>query len=403
MACSNTSNTKSTPTKQQHEPQQQSQQQKGESDEKESTGKRKRPSRRVAQRILNRKKRLLQSTLEQHQSNIDKQLKRGIVASLERSSTLQAKATFLTKLKCKHNFGFASDPALPVWKNVENVLAHMQVKDYFNRPNNMTYHNLCTKSHPPKGIGSTLGLGLKFCIQSDRAPDFVDKSVNRFSDDVRKKYIFAGSVPKETPKKIYIKSTWTPDPAPEHVEDRMDAFARALSAEHNFLTKNLGKYSNLTNLQKSQINLLRSNRDFVILISDKNLGPAIMERDLYIKNILREHLLDGKTYSQISENEGNETLEFVETETRKLLREYKKYISEEELCYFNRGLAKNKRIPQFYGLPKVHKNKIPMPFRPVVSQCGSVFSVISTFIDYILQTFTKSIHRRMLQGITELK
>ena len=267
----------------------------------------------------------------------------------------------------------------------------MQVDEYFNRPSNMTYHNLCTTLHPPQGIGSTLGLGLKFCIQSDRAPDFVEKSINRFSEDVRKKYLFAGSVPKETPKKIYIKSSWIPDPTPEHVEDRMSTFARALSAKHNFLTKNLGKSSNLTSLQKSQINLLRSNRDFVILISDKNLGPAIMERELYIKNILNEHLLDGKTYSQIDEKEGNEILEFVETETKKLLHEYNKYTSEDEMRYFKRGFAKNKRIPQFYGLPKVHKEKLPMPFRPVVSQCGSVFSVLSTFIDYVLQSSTNSI------------
>ena len=226
--------------------------------------------------------------------NTDKQFKQGIVASLDRSTTLKDKAIFLSKLKCKRTFGFAADPSLPTWKNVENVLAYMKTDEYFNRPNNMTYHNLCTSIRPPQGIGTTLGLGLKFCIQSDRAPDFVEKSMNRFSDDIRKKYLFAGSAMKDTPKKIYIKSPWIPDPASDHVEARIDSFARALSAEHNFLTKHLGKSSNLTSLQKSQINLLRSNRDFVILISDKNLGPAIMEREVYIKNILQEHLSDGK-------------------------------------------------------------------------------------------------------------
>ena len=320
------------------------------------------------------------------ENDANKQFKRGIVASLERSSTLKDKAIFLSKLNCKRTFGFTSDPSLPTWRNVENALTQMEVNEYFNRPNNMTYHNLCSNLHPPQGVGTTLGLGLKFCVQSDRAPDFVEKSMIRFSDDIRKKYLFAGSAMKDTPKKIYIKSPWIPDPAPDHVEDRINTFARALSAEHNFLTKHLGKSSNLTNLQKSQINLLRSNRDFVILISDKNLGPAIMERELYIKNILTEHLLDGKTYTQISEDEGERILMFIETETNKLLQEYKEYISEDEKRYFSRGFAKCKRTPQFYGMPKVHKNKLPMPFRPVVSQCGSVFSVLSTFIDYILQS-----------------
>ena len=39
-------------------------------------------------------------------------------------------------------------------------------------------------------------------------------------------------------------------------------------------------------------------------------------------------------------------------------------------------------------MPKVHKNKSPTPFRPVVSQCGSLSAIISTFIDYKLQPFT---------------
>lgn len=49
------------------------------------------------------------------------------------------------------------------------------------------------------------------------------------------------------------------------------------------------------------------------------------------------------------------------------------------------------RIPQFYGMPKVHKNKLPVPLRPVISQCGSLSAIISTFIDYLLQPLTKFI------------
>ena len=188
------------------------------------------------------------------EDGINRQFDRGITSSLERSSTLQSKAIFLAKLNCKRTFGFALDPGLPVWKNVETVLANMDVKEYFNRPHNMTYHNLCSHLQPPKGIRNTMGLGLKFCIQSDRAPNFVEKSIARFSDDVRKKYTFAGSVMKETPRKLYIKSPWKPDPAPDHVENRISTFARALLSEHNFLTKHLDQSSNLTNFQKSQIN-----------------------------------------------------------------------------------------------------------------------------------------------------
>ena len=39
----------------------------------------------------------------------------------------------------------------------------------------------------------------------------------------------------------------------------------------------------------------------------------------------------------------------------------------------------------------MHKNKHPTPFRPVVSQCGSLSAIISKFVDYKLQPFTQSI------------
>ena len=39
----------------------------------------------------------------------------------------------------------------------------------------------------------------------------------------------------------------------------------------------------------------------------------------------------------------------------------------------------------FYGMHKVHKKKVPVPLRPVFSQCGSLLAVASTYLDYCLQ------------------
>ena len=64
----------------------------------------------------------------------------------------------------------------------------------------------------------------------------------------------------------------------------------------------------------------------------------------------------------------------------------------DEAEYFTRHLLfSDFRIPQFYGSPKVHKNQLPVPLRPIVSQCGSLLAVASTYIDYKLQPLTKSI------------
>ena len=55
---------------------------------------------------------------------------------------------------------------------------------------------------------------------------------------------------------------------------------------------------------------MKRHPDFIIVDTDKNLGPAIMKREKYIKSILNEHLLnkDG-TYQQISKEQADETLE----------------------------------------------------------------------------------------------
>ena len=47
------------------------------------------------------------------------------------------------------------------------------------------------------------------------------------------------------------------------------------------------------------------------------------------------------------------------------------------------------RTPIFYGLPKIHKNNIPL--RPIVSACDSPTENLASFIDYISQPVMKSL------------
>ena len=53
------------------------------------------------------------------------------------------------------------------------------------------------------------------------------------------------------------------------------------------------------------------------------------------------------------------------------------------MTYFNRSLTAAHRIPQFYGMPKVHKS--PMKLRPVTSCVGSTLQIMSTYLDHMLQ------------------
>jgi len=49
-------------------------------------------------------------------------------------------------------------------------------------------------------------------------------------------------------------------------------------------------------------------------------------------------------------------------------------------------------------MPKIHKEKTPVPLRPVISQCGSLSFFISKYIDYILQQFTPIISSHILNS-----
>ena len=66
--------------------------------------------------------------------------------------------------------------------------------------------------------------------------------------------------------------------------------------QHQFTT-------NLTKRQQELLQLLQNHNDFIIAPSDKNLGPCILERDVYIKRALQDHLSNEKVYRKLHKEE----------------------------------------------------------------------------------------------------
>jgi hypothetical protein len=262
------------------------------------------------------------------------------------------------------SFGYYPDPRAPLWKNTEEVLGKMTVFQYFNRPRQMSYHNLCTTTNPPKGIGVTLGLGLKFCTQSTLPPPSLTKSFERFTDDLRKGYMFAGSIKElDAPKKMYIKSEFVPDSMDEHAEECLHNFINILKKVKQHHQQHSTPSTNLTYLQQQHINFLQKNKQFIILNADKNLGPSIIERETYIKLILNEHLKDkNQTYSPLTQDEAFSTISDIRLQFNSILKRHEKSILPIECQFFYCSMQQPLRLPQFYGLPKIYKNKSPMPF-----------------------------------------
>jgi hypothetical protein len=109
----------------------------------------------------------------------------------------------------------------------------------------------------------------------------------------------APSIPAPSPDYIpnlYIKSEWKPPPIPEsNVELRMMDFATTLKlaavAHHRARPR-----SNLSSLQHRQIQMIRNDRRFIVCLTDKNLGPAILERRQYIQRVHQDHIGHADTY-----------------------------------------------------------------------------------------------------------
>ena len=83
----------------------------------------------------------------------------------------------------------------------------------------------------------------------------------------------------------------------------------------------------------------------MILNADKNLGSAIIERETYIKHILKEYLFDSTTYKSIVKEQSIELFKSTKIQIEKLLVKYRDYLTDDEIVYFTKSLMNNNQPP----------------------------------------------------------
>jgi hypothetical protein len=137
----------------------------------------------------------------------------------------------------------------------------------------------------------------KYCIERGR-PRGTDvmfkRNLSRFARSVR---IRLALQHLDTDKEsyipgLYIPSKWEPPPANANVEARLMEFAERFERLTLHASKRRRNRFNLNPQQYWVLRTLKSDRCFIVVLTDKNLGPAIMERDEYIKRVLDDHLND---------------------------------------------------------------------------------------------------------------
>jgi hypothetical protein len=101
--------------------------------------------------------------------------------------------------------------------------------------------------------------------------------------------------------------------------------------------------------------------------TDKNIGPAAIGKQVYLKQVYEEHLTSS-TYFRMNEKEFKEFNNETRLNVKRLFHD--KYgLPQAELTYLKRARISLKRTHQLYSLPKLHKN--PLAWRPLIScVCG---------------------------------
>ena len=184
--------------------------------------------------------------------------------------------------------------------------------------------------------------------------------MTKFERAIHLRFHFAGSTESSDEPyepKMYVRSNSTPPHwtrPPVVLDKRLENFSHQLN---KLFKKRIGK-TNLLSYQSHALKTSQQQQDFLICPCDKNLGPAIIERDDYIKIAMRDHLLDGRTYRPLSDAECTNHKQRLENKIKSWMKKYHKNITKMERAFLKQGLKNNKKpFAGFYLTLKAHKLK----------------------------------------------
>ena len=317
--------------------------------------------------------------------------------------------------KIKEQYGFVADPSLPLWENAKNALDELTTAGMTagtvssSKIKNLTCHYVLLNSHPPPGTGTLLGLGLNYCIKPPSSSKTSDATFERFRNDVRRLVTFAKNPPADEGynPKMYHKSGYKFQRASIKIEKAMDDFEREFKSNRLVNHQRRKSRPNLTINQHRLMLFLRNNNHYIVIPADKNLGPVLMEREEYIQQAFKQHLGNKSNYKQLTEAEAKANLTNMRYKLNKWMFTHKESIPANERNY----LAQSTKLfadkfARFRLTPKQHKQKVPVPLRPIVCTVGTFMNCWSVWLAHYLSQVkhhVKSYLRDYQQVLDETK
>ena len=297
---------------------------------------------------------------------------------------------------------------------------------YFARPTHLAFHDFTRSKTAPKNLRSLLGLGLKFIPTprySNKWPNLKASTFDRFKRSLHLRIHFANTTNDSNltqdeqeaaaeayNPRMYVKSHWSPPPWtwPRQLDPRLALFDEQL---HKLFRRKRGK-TNLLPHQHRALRELQLQRDFLIVPCDKNLGPAIIQTEDYIRMAFRDHLNDTTTYKRLSTGEVNLAKAQQMNTLRTWIKKHKASLSAMEKKFLRQKMKDNENdmeepFARFYLTLKAHKLKPGDPLsalksRPIVSCPGSLLHPIGIWVDSHLQKIAK-VQRSYFRNSYDLK
>ena len=138
------------------------------------------------------------------------------------------------------------------------------------------------------------------------------------------------------------------------------------------------RHKNLTSEEYKAIKSLQHNPDIIIKPADKGSAIVILDKQYYISEGLRQ-LNDHNFYEQTNTDHTGEVINRVNLHVHNMLQRGE--ITQRTCNYLTTNVD---RTQQFYLLPKIHKDPLNPPGRPIVSGSGGPTEKISQLVDHFI-------------------
>ena len=226
--------------------------------------------------------------------------------------------------------------------------------------------------------------------------------VNHLERSLRLAFFFLAHPPSNAPynPRMCPASDWTPPEQffPKILTRRLAQFKIRL---HRLFATSRQVKSNLSLPHRHTLTYLRNQNEFLVVNCDKNLGPALIERDKYIRLAISDHLSDGDTYQALTADEAAHRQVQNAKAFQAWLQSYRDFLLEDEFNYLHSYAQEvTDPFPYFYLTMKVHKK--PLKTRPIVSYSGSFFYGLGVWVDHYLKQAAVTL-RSYLKSSFELR